>query len=81
MLGAAYFLKPFGISGVRWLFIHLAVLALALIFLRSRMEESERWEESKAERSGEGTGINWGVSVAWASRRWHRRISGRWHGC
>ena len=28
--GAGYFLKPFGISGVRWLFVHLAVLALAL---------------------------------------------------
>jgi inositol transporter-like SP family MFS transporter len=46
VLVAAYFLKPFGISGVRWLFIHLAVLALALTFLRSRMKESVRWEES-----------------------------------
>jgi inositol transporter-like SP family MFS transporter len=46
VLVAAYFLKPFGISGVRWLFIHLAVLALALTFLRSRMKESQRWEES-----------------------------------
>jgi inositol transporter-like SP family MFS transporter len=46
VLVAAYFLKPFGISGVRWLFIHLAVLALALTFLRSRMKESTRWEES-----------------------------------
>ena len=45
VLVAAYFLKPFGISGVRWLFIHLAVLALALTFLRSRMKESVRWEE------------------------------------
>lgn len=48
VLGAAYFLNPFGIDGVRWLFIHLAVLALALTFLRSRMKESQRWEESKA---------------------------------
>jgi len=48
VLIAGYFLKPFGISGVRWLFIHLAVLALALTFLRSRMRESERWEESVA---------------------------------
>ena len=46
VLMAAYFLRPFGISGVRWLFIHLAVLALALTFLRSRMKESTRWEES-----------------------------------
>jgi len=48
VLGAAYFLKPFGIDGVRWLFIHLAVLALALTFLRSKMAESQRWEESKS---------------------------------
>ena len=46
VLMAAYFLRPFGISGVRWLFIHLAVLALTLTFLRSRMKESTRWEES-----------------------------------
>lgn len=49
VLVAAYFLKPFGISGVRWLFIHLAVLALALTFLRSRMKESQRWEETVAQ--------------------------------
>jgi len=48
VLLAAYFLQPFGIDGVRWLFIHLAVLALALTFLRSRMRESERWEEAAA---------------------------------
>ncbi|MBC2666783.1 MFS transporter [Novosphingobium flavum] len=53
VLVAGYFLKPFGIDGVRWLFIHLAVLALALTFLRSRMKESERWEESVA-AAGEG---------------------------
>ncbi|MEO5587252.1 MAG: MFS transporter [Novosphingobium sp.] len=58
VLLAAYFLKPFGISGVRWLFIHLAVLALALTFLRSRMRESLRWEESKAARGGK-SGIDW----------------------
>lgn len=48
VLGAAYFLKPFGIDGIRWLFIHLAVLALALTFLRSKMHESHRWEEAQA---------------------------------
>ena len=56
VLVAAYFLKPFGISGVRWLFIHLAVLALALTFLRSRMKESERWEESVAAAKGKTPG-------------------------
>ncbi|MEY2942028.1 MAG: hypothetical protein RLY97_42 [Pseudomonadota bacterium] len=51
VLVAAYFLKPFGISGVRWLFIHLAVLALALTFLRSKMAESERWQDAVANRT------------------------------
>jgi inositol transporter-like SP family MFS transporter len=59
VLGAAYFLKPFGIDGVRWLFIHLAVLALALTFLRSRMKESQRWEESRAARTDKSAGIDW----------------------
>lgn len=48
VLGAAYFLKPYGIAGIRWLFVHLLVLAVALTFLRSRMHESRRWEESRA---------------------------------
>lgn len=59
VLGAAYFLKPFGIDGVRWLFVHLAVLALALTFLRSRMKESRRWEESRAARAGHSPGVDW----------------------
>lgn len=48
VLVAAYFLKPFGLEGVRWLFIHLLVLALGLTFLRSKMRESQRWEEAQA---------------------------------
>ncbi|MCW1403453.1 MFS transporter [Novosphingobium sp. MW5] len=60
VLLAAYFLKPYGIDGVRWLFIHLAVLALALTFLRSRMKESQRWEDSQAAKSGQAQGIPWG---------------------
>jgi MFS transporter, SP family, inositol transporter len=58
VLVAAYFLKPFGIDGIRWLFIHLAVLALALTFLRSRMQESQRWEEVR-DRRGAKQGIDW----------------------
>ncbi|MEO6359239.1 MAG: MFS transporter, partial [Sphingomicrobium sp.] len=42
-----YFLAPFGITGVRWIFAHLAVLAIALTFLRARMQESQRWEASQ----------------------------------
>jgi inositol transporter-like SP family MFS transporter len=60
VLVAAYFLKPFGINGVRWLFVHLAVLALALTFLRSRMRESQRWEDARA--AGETAG-------AWSALR------------
>lgn len=60
ILGAAYFLEPFGITGVRWLFAHLAILAVALTFLRSRMQESQRWEESQVQRGGK-TGIDWGA--------------------
>ena len=48
VLVAAYFLKPFGIDGARWLFGHLLVLALGLTFLRSKMHESKRWEEAQA---------------------------------
>ncbi|MBO9622656.1 MAG: MFS transporter [Sphingomonas sp.] len=59
VLVAGYFLQPFGIAGVRWLFVHLAVLAIALTFLRSRMEESKRWEEAKAATAGQALSINW----------------------
>jgi len=59
VLVAGYFLKPFGIDGVRWLFIHLAILALALTFLRSRMRESERWEETVATAESSGKLPGW----------------------
>lgn len=59
VLIAAYFLKPFGLDGVRWLFIHLMVLALALTFLRSRMRESERWEEARGASDGGQTARDW----------------------
>ena len=59
VLTAAYFLQPFGIDGVRWLFIHLAVIALALTFLRSRMRESHRWEVKQAALGSKAGSINW----------------------
>ena len=59
VLVAAYFLAPFGIAGVRWLFAHLAVLAIALTFLRSRMRESRRWEESQAATRSAALERNW----------------------
>lgn len=59
VLTAAYFLAPFGITGVRWIFAHLAVLAIALTFLRARMQESQRWEETQAATGGEALATRW----------------------
>lgn len=36
-------LAPLGLLGARIVFAHLAILALGLTFLRSRMQESQRW--------------------------------------
>jgi MFS transporter, SP family, inositol transporter len=58
VLLAAYALRPYGITGIRFLFGHLAVLAIALTFLRSRMRESQRWEEDQASRGS--AGFPWG---------------------
>jgi MFS transporter, SP family, inositol transporter len=44
-------LEPLGILGARIVFAHLAVLALALTFLRSKMKESERWEAAQIAKS------------------------------
>ena len=46
-----FILEPFGILGARIVFAHLAALALALTFLRSRMRESEKWEAARASAS------------------------------
>jgi len=57
-------LEPYGVLGARIVFAHLAVLALALTFLRSRMQESERWVEARrtaaAERTA-GAPANWRI--------------------
>jgi MFS transporter, SP family, inositol transporter len=59
VLVAAYFLKPYGMDGARWIFIHLFVLALGLTFLRSKMSESKRWEENAAARKVSGAFFDW----------------------
>lgn len=41
-------LEPLGLLGARLVFAHLAILAVALTFLRSRMSESRRWLEANA---------------------------------
>jgi MFS transporter, SP family, inositol transporter len=63
VLVSFFILEPFGILGARIVFAHLAVLALALTFLRSRMRESEKWEAARREaaaRPGEDR-ANWRV--------------------
>jgi len=43
-------LEPLGLLGARIVFGHLAVLAVALTFMRARMKESRRWLDAQAER-------------------------------
>lgn len=43
-------LEPLGVLGARIVFAHLALTAIVLTLLRSRMKESVRWEEAKAQR-------------------------------
>ncbi|MGP7796862.1 MFS transporter [Sphingomonas sp. CLY1604] len=40
-------LSPLGLLGARIVFAHLAILAVALTFLRAKMHESERWLEAQ----------------------------------
>jgi inositol transporter-like SP family MFS transporter len=42
-------LTPFGLLGARIVFGHLALLAIALTFMRSKMHESERWLEAQTD--------------------------------
>lgn len=51
VLVMALALDSLGLLGARIIFAHLAVLAIALTFLRSKMKESQRWVE--AQQSGE----------------------------
>jgi inositol transporter-like SP family MFS transporter len=46
-------LTPLGVLAARIVFAHLALLALLLTFLRSRMLESSVWQEAKAARLDE----------------------------
>jgi inositol transporter-like SP family MFS transporter len=51
VLVMALALNSLGLLGARIIFAHLAILAIALTFLRSKMKESQRWVE--AQQSGE----------------------------
>ncbi len=54
VLVASYFLNPFGMLGARIVFAHLALLAVFLMLMHSRMDESERWLEARREARSEG---------------------------
>ncbi|HEV7288062.1 MFS transporter [Sphingomonas sp.] len=51
VLVMALVLDRLGLLGARIIFAHLAILAIALTFLRSKMKESQRWVD--AQQSGE----------------------------
>jgi inositol transporter-like SP family MFS transporter len=63
VLVSYWILEPYGILGARIVFAHLAVLALALTFLRSRMQESEKWQAARrqAETRPAAAPPNWHV--------------------
>ena len=48
-------LEPLGILAARIVFAHLAILAVVLTMLRSRMRESERWEAARRVESASPT--------------------------
>ncbi|WP_372783508.1 MFS transporter [Phenylobacterium sp.] len=57
VLGLFLVLAPLGVLGARIVFAHLAITAIVLTLLRSRMKESVLWEEAKADRlAGRKTG-------------------------
>jgi inositol transporter-like SP family MFS transporter len=62
VLGMFLVLAPLGLLGARLVFAHLAIVALVLTLLRSRMKESAIWTEARAKRRA-------GVKSDWASVR------------
>ena len=54
-------LEDLGILAAQLVFAHLAILALALTLLRSRMKESERWEAARRVEEGSPTAASPGA--------------------
>lgn len=50
VLAMSLALGSLGMTGVRIIFAHLMILALALTFLRSKMHESRHWQEAREAR-------------------------------
>lgn len=51
-----YFLAPLGILGARLVFAHLAVAALVLTLMRSRMKESQLWQDAQRHEGSQDSG-------------------------
>ena len=56
-------LAPLGVLGARLVFAHLAVVAIVLTMLRSRMKESVVWEQAQANQSKSSPAASVGVGV------------------
>jgi inositol transporter-like SP family MFS transporter len=61
-------LEPLGILGARIVFAHLAVVAVVLTLLRSRMKESVVWEEAQAKRAAEGQARGGGLKALFTAK-------------
>jgi len=61
-------LAPLGVLGARIVFAHLAVVAVVLTLLRSRMKESVLWEAARASRTRDRKDGRDGVSTLFTAR-------------
>jgi inositol transporter-like SP family MFS transporter len=61
-------LAPLGVLGARIVFAHLAVVAVVLTLLRSRMKESVLWEEARARRTREAKAGQSSVSALFSAK-------------
>ncbi len=68
VLGLFLVLAPLGLMGARLVFAHLAVVALVLTLLRSRMRESAVWEAARAQRKRDPVAHRASVAVLFSPR-------------
>lgn len=61
-------LAPLGVLGARIVFAHLAVVAVVLTLLRSRMKESVLWEEARARRTRDAKAGQSSVSALFSAK-------------
>jgi MFS transporter, SP family, inositol transporter len=61
-------LAPLGVLGARIVFAHLAVVAIALTLLRSRMKESALWEDARAKRESDPVAHQASIGVLFTPR-------------